>query len=150
MLDTTITGPNWPLIRADYEAGVISIRQIAGREGVSDTAIHKRAKSEGWDTGLRSGANHEEPPAQTALQTTIARAVEKYCGPGPIDDDFDWAEDDSVIVPSQRATAAYRNNRGEVIIRQENECDGDQFVILMRSQVDALVARLRDLADGEA
>jgi uncharacterized protein YjcR len=52
MLDAITTGPNWPQIKTDYEAGTIPVRQIAALAGVSDTAIHKRAKSEGWDADV--------------------------------------------------------------------------------------------------
>lgn len=34
------------------------------------------------------------------------------------DDDFDWNTDDSIILREQRATAAYRNRLGELVIRQ--------------------------------
>lgn len=44
--------PDWEKIEADYRAGVLSIREIAGQHGVSDTAIRKRAKVHGWDRDL--------------------------------------------------------------------------------------------------
>lgn len=47
---------NWDQIKIDFEAGAIAVREIARREGISDTAIHKRAKSEDWDAGLRGRA----------------------------------------------------------------------------------------------
>jgi len=48
------------------------------------------------------------------------------------DDEFDWNADDSVILREQRATAAYRNKAGELIIRQRagwND-DSDTFVFI--------------------
>jgi hypothetical protein len=47
------TAPNWEQIKVDFESGVLPIRVIARREAVSDTAIHKKAKSNGWDASLR-------------------------------------------------------------------------------------------------
>lgn len=44
--------PDWEKIEADYRAGVLSIREIAGQHGVSDTAIRKRAKAQSWDRDL--------------------------------------------------------------------------------------------------
>jgi len=34
---------------------------------------------------------------------------------------FDWAGDDAVIVPAQRALAVYANPRGDVVIRAERD-----------------------------
>ena len=44
--------PNWEAIRTAFEAGDTSIRKIAEKYGVSDTAIRKKAKADGW---VRSG-----------------------------------------------------------------------------------------------
>lgn len=40
--------PDWNAIEGEYRAGVESIRAIAEKYGVSDTAIRKQAKSKGW------------------------------------------------------------------------------------------------------
>lgn len=44
------------------------------------------------------------------------------------DDDFNWdsTEEDAVILREQRATAAYRNKAGELIIRQRASWDEDR------------------------
>lgn len=44
------------------------------------------------------------------------------------DDDFNWdsLEEDAVILREQRATAAYRNKAGELIIRQRASWDEDR------------------------
>lgn len=39
---------DWAGVERDYRAGVMSIREIAKWYGISDTAIHKKAKAEGW------------------------------------------------------------------------------------------------------
>jgi hypothetical protein len=39
---------DWAGIERDYRAGVMSIREIAKWYGVTDTAIRKKAKAEGW------------------------------------------------------------------------------------------------------
>lgn len=44
--------PDWERIEADYRAGVLSLREIAAARGVSNVAIHKRAKKEGWERDL--------------------------------------------------------------------------------------------------
>ena len=40
---------DWDGVARDYRAGVMSIREIAKWYGISDTAIHKKAKAEGWE-----------------------------------------------------------------------------------------------------
>jgi hypothetical protein len=39
---------DWEAIERAYRPGVLSLREIAREHGVSDTAIRKRAKAEGW------------------------------------------------------------------------------------------------------
>ncbi|WP_311270502.1 hypothetical protein [Sphingobium sp. WCS2017Hpa-17] len=51
---------DWPRIEIEYLAGEDSIREIADRHEISDTAIRKRAKAEGWERLVRT-ANRREP-----------------------------------------------------------------------------------------
>ncbi|WAL80967.1 hypothetical protein OYT13_13900 [Pandoraea sp. XJJ-1] len=44
--------PDWERIEADYRAGVLSVREIAVAQGISHTAINKRAKGDGWERNL--------------------------------------------------------------------------------------------------
>ncbi|MDN7413543.1 hypothetical protein QZM42_34010 [Burkholderia vietnamiensis] len=44
--------PDWERIEADYRAGLLSVREIAASQGISHTAINKRAKAEGWERDL--------------------------------------------------------------------------------------------------
>src|SRR5215212_1590249 len=74
-----------------------------------------------------------------------ARAVLAASGPGKggfafgyrpdiSEDDFDWdsPEEDTIVLREQRATAAYRNRAGELIIRQRASWndDVDTFVYI--------------------
>ncbi|RZG86801.1 hypothetical protein EXE10_06220 [Acinetobacter sp. WCHAc060033] len=43
---------DWEKIELDYRAGVKSLREIASEQGVSDTAIRKRAKRDDWSRDL--------------------------------------------------------------------------------------------------
>lgn len=45
---------DWEAIERDYRAGLLSIREIAGRHGCTHTAIGKRAKAEGWVRDLKA------------------------------------------------------------------------------------------------
>ena len=44
--------PDWEAIESAYRAGVMSLREIASQHGISDTAIRKRAKKDGWSRDL--------------------------------------------------------------------------------------------------
>jgi hypothetical protein len=44
--------PDWVRIYKDYRLGVYSIRHIARLQGISEGAIRKRAKREGWKRDL--------------------------------------------------------------------------------------------------
>lgn len=62
---------DWPRIELEYLAGEDSIREIADRHCISDTAIRKRAKKEGWVRKVR---------------TPVRRAVERQMAPpAPVD-----------------------------------------------------------------
>lgn len=51
---------DWDRIELEYLAGEDSIREIADRHEISDTAIRKRAKAEKWVRKVRT-ANRREP-----------------------------------------------------------------------------------------
>lgn len=60
--------------------------------------------------------------------------------------DFDWVGDDSIVLQEQRATAVYRNKRGDLVIRQEagfNDTE-DTFVVISRTNEQAFIDRLCD------
>jgi len=57
---TRKTTSEWARIELEYLAGEDSIREIADRHEISDTAIRKRAKAEGWKRQVRT-ANRREP-----------------------------------------------------------------------------------------
>jgi hypothetical protein len=59
---------DWKGIEADYRAGVMSIREIARWYGISDTAIHKKAGTDGWERKPKKPGPFEEAKAQ---RTTV-------------------------------------------------------------------------------
>jgi len=44
--------PDWEAIESAYRAGSLSIRNIADKHGISDTAIRKKAAQQGWQRDL--------------------------------------------------------------------------------------------------
>ncbi|VVQ19981.1 hypothetical protein [Pseudomonas fluorescens] len=55
----TAKQPDWEAIERAYRAGSLSIRTIAERHGVSDTAIRKKAKALGWARDLSDQVRKE-------------------------------------------------------------------------------------------
>lgn len=55
----TTKQPDWEAIERAYRAGSLSIRTIAERQGVSDTAIRKKAKALGWVRDLSDQVRKE-------------------------------------------------------------------------------------------
>lgn len=55
----TAKQPDWEAIERAYRAGSLSIRTIAERQSVSDTAIRKKAKALGWARDLSDQVRKE-------------------------------------------------------------------------------------------
>jgi hypothetical protein len=139
--------PDWNRIRVDFEAGQIAVREIARSEGVSDTAIHKRAKAEGWErapeSGLHPSANRFAPPLQTEVPTSLQPAE---------DDEFRWEpENRDIIVPDQAALAIYVNRWDQIVIREERSWDRDEdwYIRISRENLSAVIKRLQAIQRGE-
>jgi hypothetical protein len=66
----------------------------------------------------------------------------------PIDSDFDWGADDSVVIPAQPSTAVYANRRGDVVIRQRGE-DEEVFIYIRPENVPALCQALTTAVEQE-
>jgi hypothetical protein len=54
MAQTDKAAPDWERIEADYRAGVLSIREIAASQGITEGAIRKRAKRDDWSRDLKA------------------------------------------------------------------------------------------------
>lgn len=92
--DAAKPAPDWERIEAEYRAGSLSVREIARQAGVSDTAIRKRARAEGWerdltekvrqstgaklvrDLGSRDGSQRERVSDREAIDSAATRQVE--------------------------------------------------------------------------
>lgn len=61
---------DWERIEIDYRAGVKSLREIAGEHGISEGAIRKRAKRDGWTRDL---ADKIQQRAEDLVRTHAVR-----------------------------------------------------------------------------
>lgn len=59
---------DWEAIERDYRAGILSLREIAKRHGISDTAIRKKARANGWERDLTEKVN-EQARSQLVRET---------------------------------------------------------------------------------
>jgi len=67
--------PDWERIESDYRAGLLSVREIAATNGVSHTAIAKRAKAYGWDRDLSAAikAKAEAKVSRAEVSAEVAK-----------------------------------------------------------------------------
>ena len=74
---------DWDAIEREYRAGIKSIRQIAKEQGISHTAIQKRAEVENWPRNLakkiRAAADAKlaREVATDQVSTEVAKATER-------------------------------------------------------------------------
>lgn len=72
--------PDWEAIETAYRAGVLSVRELAGKYGISHQAISKRAKKDGWERDLKAKVQAKadalvakrEVARQVATESTIS------------------------------------------------------------------------------
>lgn len=64
---------DWPVIEADYRAGIKSLRTIAGEHGVAESTIRKRANKEDWarDLGARIQAKADALVRSAAVRSEV-------------------------------------------------------------------------------
>lgn len=66
--------PDWELIETLYRAGLLSVREIATAQGVSHTAIQKKAKAGSWERDLKAKikAKADSLVAKAEVATKVA------------------------------------------------------------------------------
>jgi hypothetical protein len=152
--------PNWDQIKFDFEAGQISVREIAKRHEISHTAVYKRAKTDHWDSTARptvnqpAGLQPDESPVETEHNGTETKPPETKTKPTPQRDEgreFSWRDAEHLVVPTQLGLAVYWNTRGLIVLRQQADWnDYDDTMIFLSSQhLPELIAKLQRMLDGE-
>ena len=71
--------PDWERIEADYRAGLMSLREIASANRITEGAIRKRAKRDGWERNLQAKiqAKADAMVARRAVVAEHAKATER-------------------------------------------------------------------------
>lgn len=108
--------PDWEAIEREYRAGQISVRAIASQHGLTEGAIRKRAKAEGWSRPLAE-------KVRAAVREKLVRA----------DGTQDGTQSDRVRTDAE--TIDFAANRGVELVRQHRASLG---------RANAIIAKLLD------
>ncbi len=70
--ETERTAPDWERIEADYRAGLLSLRAIAARNGLTEGSIRKRARKLEWARDLKARIHAK---AEELVRTAVVRSA---------------------------------------------------------------------------
>lgn len=76
MAEAEKVATDWERIELDYRAGILTLREIAGKHGLTHGAINKRAKRNGWERDLRAKirAKAEALVSKAAVSSEVSKA----------------------------------------------------------------------------
>lgn len=68
-----MAGPDWERIELDYRAGLLSVREIAASQGITEGAVRKRAKRDEWSRDLQPKirAKADDLVRRAEVRTTV-------------------------------------------------------------------------------
>jgi hypothetical protein len=66
---------DWSTIREAYEIGALAVRALAREHNLSDMAIRKRAKAEGWTRKPRPDVCREPTPSPAAAELMVSSTL---------------------------------------------------------------------------
>lgn len=95
---------DWESIERDFRAGVLSIREVAKLHEISEGAVRKKAKAQGWERDLTAKVNEK-------VRTELVRSEVRTADP--------QTEREIVEVAAATVVQVVRGHRGR--IRQGNE-----------------------------
>src|SRR4051794_15603608 len=85
---------------------------------------------------MREGGGSMKPEKTDAHELALSK-------PDPRDQErFDWNNDPSIILHDQAATAAYFNERGELIVRQRDTLGAEGFLFIAPENVEQFLQGL--------
>ena len=148
--DKAKNAPDWERVELDYRAGIKTLRQIAGENGISEGAIRKRAKRDDWTRDLseriqdkaeqlvrkdvvRSLVRKESSVSERVLVDANARAIA----------DVQLAQ--RKLIQRKQAIVESLMQELEAQVGPENAALLDELGELMRSPDDAGQDKLNDL-----
>ncbi|MET3837497.1 hypothetical protein ABIB58_002853 [Brevundimonas sp. UYEF29] len=115
---------DWVEIERDYRSGTMSIRELAAWYGISDTAIRKRAKRDGWERPAGATGSRREP-APEPEQPKV------YVG--------------TVLTPENTTPEAIVGRGRNLVMRMMDELDA---TTTRNGELEALIVSSTDEADA--
>lgn len=143
--------PDWEAIESAYRAGSLSIRAIAEKHGVSDTAIRKKASQQNWQRDLTN-------KVKTATQDKLVRAEVRASGSQSkvrTDDEIiEEASDEAaaVVIAHREGLAAWRGITNKLrIFLEDAEITEDNHAAIPRAITAGVDAQIKVIkAEREA
>lgn len=115
---------DWVEIERDYRAGTMSIRELAAWYGISDTAIRKRAKRDGWTRAETKASSQREPDREP-------EPAKVYVG--------------TVLTPENTTPEAIVGRGRNLVMRMMDELDA---TTTRNGELEALIVSSTDEADA--
>lgn len=143
---------DWEAIERDYRAGLLSVREIAGRHGCTHTAINKRARADGWARDLK--AKIKAKAEAMVSRREVSSEVSRVSTVSPVETEQQIIEANAEAIVSVRMAhrADIRRSRGmanKLLDELEQLTDNrelfEQLGELMRNPDDFGNDRLNDL-----
>lgn len=116
---------DWEAIERDFRAGVLSIREIAKLNDVSEGAVRKKAKTKGWERDLTARVNEK-------VRTDLVRSEVRTADP--------QTEKEIVEVAAATVVSVVRGHRAR--IKQGNE-----LVELLTKQLTDVAGKREEFED---
>lgn len=113
MSDTDKQQADWERIESEYRAGILSLREIAARQGITEGAIRKKAKRLGWPRDLRRKIQQRATDLDERQQALLAREKEGKALPATLAD----LREAEIIEVAARNVAVVRMKHREDIDR---------------------------------
>lgn len=115
------SGVDWAAVERDYRAGVLSNRAIAANHGITEAAIRKKAKAEGWIKG--------EPHAirARAMQKANDAALPRYMEPSEERIEEIAEQASQVLIRHRGAAAVMAGLAADMVkqLREQTDCMPD-------------------------
>ncbi|WP_455923285.1 hypothetical protein [Pseudomonas putida] len=134
----TAKQPDWEAIERAYRAGALSIRTIAERNGISDTAIRKKAKAAGWERDLS-----EQVRKEVRNKLVRGEVREDQCANPERDAEIveEAAEEGATVVRSHRRDIRKATNLANLLM--------DDLLTTIKRRDEIEDAIVEDTADDE-
>lgn len=115
---------DWAAVETDYRAGIKTLRAIGSDRGVSNVAILKKAKKEGWarDLGERIRARAAEKVSKAAVSKSVSKQR---------------------LLTDQQTVEANAELQSQIILGHRSD------IKLLRATVAGMAGELGALANGE-